>query len=426
MKTFTRRTFARLLGASATLAGSSSVWPKFALGGAKPRVVVLGGGAGGAIAAGYLARNFKNIHITLIEANRRYTACFFASRYLGGLSPLADVTHGYETLAANNGISVIHATAIGIDGVKKAVVLSDGARVPYDRLIAAPGIGFKYDLIDDYDEKTAERFPHAYLADAQISILKRQLEAMEDGGVFAISSPPRPYRCPPAPYERAAMVAYYMKRHKPRSKIVILDAKDEFPMSEVMSEVWERFYGGMIEWIPAEFGGNIRAFDAKAKTLISAEEKFTADVVNIIPAQHAGPIAHAAGLTDKTGFYPVNYLTFESRPIPSIHVVGDAIDPGDMPKSAFSANSQARACAAAVGAALTGATAAKLPLTNTCYFVAAKDHGLMLGGTYKPSPQELTGLSGYLSQVGEDDATRRQTATEGDTWYTAIIKEMFS
>ena len=166
MKTFTRRTFARLLGASAALAGGSSVWPKFALGGTKPRVVVLGGGAGGAIAASYLARNFKNIDVTLIEANRRYTACFFASRYLGGLGPLAGVTHGYETLAANNGISVIHATATGIDGVKKAVVLNDGARVPYDRLIAAPGIGFKYDLIDGYDEKTAERFPHAYLADA--------------------------------------------------------------------------------------------------------------------------------------------------------------------------------------------------------------------------------------------------------------------
>ena len=408
------------------LVGGASVLPNFSLGGAKPRVVVLGGGAGGASVASYLARNFKNFDITLIEANRQYTACFFASRYLGGMRPLADVTFGYQTLAANNDISVIHATATGIDGVKKAVILSNGARVSYDRLIAAPGIGFKYDLIDGYDEKTAEMFPHAYQADAQVTTLKKQLDAMEDGGVFAISSPPRPYRCPPAPYERAAMVAYYMKNHKPRSKILILDAKDEFPMSEVMSEVWERFYADMIEWIPAEFGGNIRAFDAKAKTLISAEEKFTADVVNIIPAQHAGPIAHAAGLTDNTGYCPVNSLTFESKFVPGVHVIGDAIDPGDMSKSAFSANSQARYCAAVVGATLTGKTPPKLPLTNTCFFVAAKDHGLKLGGTYKPSPQGLTGLSGYLSQIGEDDATRRQTANDGDAWFAAVIKEMFS
>ncbi len=400
--------------------------PKFALGGARPQVVVLGGGAGGASAARYLARNFKNINITLIESNRRYTACFFASRYLAGIRPLADVTFGYESLAANNDISVIHATATNIDGVKKAVILRNGTRVPYDRLIASPGIGFKYNLIDGYDEKTTERFPHAYRADDQISILKRQLEAMEDGGIFAISSPPRPYRCPPAPYERAAMVAYYMKHHKPRSKILILDAKDEFPMSEVMSEVWDRFYADMIEWIPAEFGGNIRAFDAKTKTLVSAEEKFSADVVNIIPAQHAGSIAQAGGLTDKTGYCPVNSFTFESKLVPGVHVIGDAIDPGDMSKSAFSANSQARYCAAVVGAALTGKTPPKPPLTNTCFFAAAKDHGLKLGGTYKPSPQGLTGLSGYLSQVGEDDATRRQTADEGDAWYAAFIKEIFS
>jgi len=426
MNTFTRRTFTRLLGASATLIGGSGVLPGFALGGARPRVVVLGGGAGGASAASYLARNFKAFDITLIEANRHYTACFFANRYLGGLRPLADVTFSYETLATNTGISVIHAPATNIDAVKKAVVLGDGTRVPYDRLIASPGIGFKLDLIDGYDKKTAEIFPHAYRADAQVATLKRQLDAMPDGGVFAISSPPRPYRCPPAPYERAAMVAHYMKHHKPRSKILILDAKDEFPMSEVMSEVWERFYGDMIEWVPAEFGGNIQAFDAKTRTLISAEEKFTADVVNIIPAQHAGPIAHVAGLTDKTGYCPVNSMTFESKRAPGVHVIGDAIDPGDMSKSAFSANSQARYCAAVVGALLTGKTPPKLPLTNTCFFIAAKDHGLKLGGTYKPSGQGLTGLSGYLSQVGEDDTIRRQTADDGEAWFASITKEMFS
>jgi len=414
------------MGASASLAAGAGVLANVALGGvSRPRVVVLGGGAGGASAAAHLARNFKSIDVTLIEANRKYTACFFASRYLGGLRPLSDVTHDYQALAANNGITVIRATATAIDGGLKHVVLEDGTRIGYDRLIAAPGIGLKYGLIEGYDAKTAESFPHAYLADGQIVTLRKQLEAMPDGGVFAIASPPRPYRCPPAPYERAGIVAYYLKRQKPKSKILILDAKDEFPMSEVMSEVWAKLYPGMIEWTPAEFGGNIQAFDAKTRTLISEEEKFTADVVNVIPAQHAAPIAHGAGLTDETGYCPIHSETFESRRVPGVHVVGDAIDPGDMSKSAYSANTQARYCAARVGAALTGGSAPNLPLTNTCFFVAAKDHGLKLGGVYRPSPEGLKGLSGFLSQVGEDNATRRQTAMDGDTWYGAVIKEMF-
>lgn len=426
MKPYTRRNFGKLAGAAATAAIGRGIWPGPALGQSKPKAVIIGGGAGGATAARRLAEDFQGIDVTLIEANKQYTACFFASRYLGGIRTLADVTHGYHKLAANPAITVINAAATAIDGDKKTVILGDGTRLGYDRLIVAPGIEIKFDLIDGYDEKTTDLFPHAYKADAQISILKKQLEAMDDGGLFAISSPSRPYRCPPAPYERAAMAAFYLKKHKPRSKIQILDSKDEFPMSEVMSEVWDKFYPGMIEWVPAEFGGKIRAVDVKAKTLISSEERFTADVLNIIPDQHAGRIAQVSGLAGKNGWCPIHAKTFESRLIPGIHVVGDAIDPGDMSKSAFSANSQARACAAAVGAALTGKKAAKSPLTNTCFFLVSQDHGLKLGGTYKPTPEGLAGLSGYLSQVGEDLDTRLETAKEGDAWYAAVTKEMFS
>lgn len=427
MKPFTRRKFGKLAAAAATAAIGRGLFPRPALGGGRPKAVIIGGGAGGAVAARRLAQDFQGIDVTLIEANKQYTACFFASRYLGGLRTLADVTHGYSNLAANhNNITVINATATAIDGDKGAVVLEDGTRIGYDRLIVAPGIDFKFGLIDGYDEKTTDLFPHAYKADAQVSILKRQLEAMDDGGIFAISSPSRPYRCPPAPYERAAMVAYYLKKHKPRSKILILDSKDEFPMSEVMSVVWERFYPGMIEWIPAEFGGKIRAVDGKAKTLISDDERFTADVLNIIPDQHAGRIARVAGLAGKNGWCPIDAKTFESRLVPGVHVVGDAIDPGDMSKSAFSANSQARACAAAVGAALTGTKAPVLPLANTCFFLVAPNHGLKLGGAYKATPEGLAGVSGYLSQVGEDEDTRKETADEGNAWYANVTKEMFS
>lgn len=426
MKPFTRRKFGKLAGAAVTAAIGRGLLPGPALGQTNPKAVIIGGGAGGAIVARRLAEDFQGIDVTLIEANKQYTSCFFASRYLGGLRTLADVTHGYRNLAANHAVTVINAAAAAIDGDKKTVILGDGTRLRYDRLIVAPGIELKFDLIDGYDEKTTDLFPHAYKADAQISILKKQLEAMDDGGIFAISSPSRPYRCPPAPYERAAMAAYYLKKYKPRSKILILDSKDEFPMSEVMSEVWEKLYSGMIEWVPAEFGGKIQAVDVKAKTLISSEERFTADVLNIIPDQHAGHIAQVSGLAGKSGWCPIHARTFESRLIPGIHVVGDAIDPGDMPKSAFSANSQARACAAAVGAALTGNKAETLPLTNICFFLVGQDHGLKLGGTYKATPEGLTGLSGFLSQVGEIVDTRRDTANEGDAWYAAVTKEMFS
>ncbi len=289
----------------------------------------------------------------------------------------------------------------------------------------SPGIDFKFGLIEGYDESAVAAMPHAYKADRGVQILKAQLAAMRDGGVFIISAPRRPYRCPPGPYERAAMAAYYMKKAKPRSKILILDAKNEFPMSEAMTEVWDRFYPGMIEWLPEEFGGRVRAVDVKNRTLITGDGKHVADVANIIPDQHAGRIAHAAGVAGKNGWCPVDPVTFESALKPGIHVVGDAIDPGDMSKSAFSASSQGRACAAAVGAALTGQAAAKLPLTNTCFFLGARGHGLKVGGTYKAEAGRLAGVTGFGSEPGEDDATRRATAAEGDAWFAAITGEMF-
>ncbi|MCH8237261.1 MAG: FAD-dependent oxidoreductase [Proteobacteria bacterium] len=425
MMKLTRRKFGRLIGAAATAAAGKSLFPKPAVGGAKARVVVVGGGAGGATVARHLAEDFNAIGVTLIEANARYTACFFANRYLGGIRTLDSVTHDYRTLASKYGVGVVHDWATDIDAGKKTVTLKGGGKLAYDRLVMAPGIDFKYDLIDGYGESATETIPHAYKADRGIAVLKRQLEAMKDGGVFVITAPKRPYRCPPAPYERAAMAAYYLKRVKPRSKILILDAKDEFPMSEVMTEAWERYYGDMIEWVPAEFGGQIRAVEVKTKTLITAEEKVPADVANIIPEQQAGRIAQIAGLTDETGWCPIRPGTFESALRPGIHLVGDAIDPGDMSKSAFSANSQARACAAAVGAALTERRPAEPRYTNTCFFLASRGVGLKVGGTYKAKAGRLTGVTGFASQPGEDDDTRKATAAEGEAWYAAITGEMF-
>ena len=414
-----------MLGMAAVTAAGKSLFSKPALGGAKPRAVVIGGGAGGATAARHLAQDFTGIDVTLVEANKRYTACFFSNRFIGGIRTLDSITHGYGGLASKFGITVVNDRATAIDAGKRTVVLQGGRTLPYDRLVVAPGVDFRPDAIEGYDERAQETMPHAYRADRQVAILKRQLEAMPDGGLFAITAPRRPYRCPPAPYERATMAAYYLKQAKPRSKIMILDAKDEFPMSEVLNEVWDRFYPGMIEWVPAEFGGALRAVDGKTRSLITADGTIKPDVANVIPEQYAGRIAHQAGLADKTGWCRVDPRTFESAIHPAIHLVGDAIDPGDMSKSAYSANSQARACAQAVGRALTGAKGKPAGLTNTCFFLAARGHGLKVGGTYEPGAGRIKGVTGFASQPGEDDDLRRATAAEGDAWFATVTREMF-
>ncbi|MEE8351461.1 MAG: FAD/NAD(P)-binding oxidoreductase [Rhodospirillales bacterium] len=425
MKKISRRNFSHIFGGAATVALGSNLFPSPSLTSTRPRVVIIGGGAGGATVARHLAQDFPRIDVTLVEANKHYTASYFSNRYVGGINTLESITHSYEILRKKFGINVVHDLALRIDGQKRTVTLKGGDTLSWDRLVVAPGIDFKFNSIDGYDEAVAKTMPHAYKSDAQVSILMRQLREMKDGGLFVISVPKRPYRCPPAPYERAAMAAFYMKYHKPRSKIIILDAKDEYPLSEVLSEIWESRYQGMVEWVPSEFGGEVMAVDAKTRTLITGEEKFRADVANVIPPHHAGKIAQVSGLVDNSGWCPVNPLTFESSLAPAIHLVGDAIDSGDMPKAAFAANNQALACSDSVGAALTGIKAKKHVLKNTCFFLAAGGYGLKLGGSYKATTKRLVGVSGFSSQVGEPESLRRKTADEGEAWYKRITKDMF-
>ncbi len=425
MKRLTRRQFNRWLGASALAAGGGLLSAPAIGGGAKPKVVVVGGGAGGATAARRLAVEAGGLEVTLVEPNRSYTAIFFANRYLGGVRNLDEITHGYERLAGAPALTVVHDRAERIDPDKRTVTVAGGGELAYDRLVMAPGIDFKPGAVDGYDTAAEQVMPHAYKADAQVAVLRRRLEAMDDGGTFVISSPKRPYRCPPAPYERAAMAAHYFKRAKPKSKVLILDSKDEFPMSEPLSDVWAKFYGDMIEWVPAEFGGRIRAVDVKTLSLISDDDSFEGDVVNVIPDQQAARIAEAHGLTDAGGWCPVDGTTFESRLVPGIHVIGDAIDPGDMTKSAYAANNHAIVCAAAVNHALTGRSTASPQLNATCFFLVAPDQGVKIGGVYEATDAGIAGVSGFVSAPGEDDETRRETAIDGDVWYDAVIKDMF-
>jgi NADPH-dependent 2,4-dienoyl-CoA reductase/sulfur reductase-like enzyme len=389
----------------------------------KPRVVIIGGGIGGATVARYLGE-MKSMDVTIVEPKRRYVTCFFSNLYLAGLHSLASLTFGFEALA-EHGVNVIHQAATAVDPGAKTVTLQDGVMLTYDRLVVAPGISFKFGEIGDYDASTAEIMPHAWNAGPQSELLRRQLESMEDGGVFVIVAPPNPFRCPPAPYERASLVAYYFKQFKPRSKIIIVDGKDQFSGQELFQEAWGRHYPGMIEWLPSQFTGGVKAVDVAARSVMTEGETFRAAVANIIPPQKAGAIAEKIGLTDGSGWCPVDPATFESTLQPGIHVVGDSIIGGDMPKSAFSANSQAKACAFAIAASLTGSPHFLPHLFNSCYTFLAPDDAFTNALTFAPEGGKIKTVKMFISKVGESAEVRRRTAQEAVGWYSAFTADVF-
>ena len=421
MNCWTRRQFGCLAGAACLTA----LVPRVARGQAKSRVVVIGGGIGGATVARYLAASTGTIEVTLVEPKLRYATCFFSSLYLAGMRSFESLTHGYERLAQRYGINVIHDTAVTIDPVAKTVALKGGGKLPYDRLVLAPGIAFKFGTVEGYDQAATEIMPHAWNAGPQTELLRRQLESMDDGGVFLIVSPPNPFRCPPGPYERASLVAYYFKQFKPKSKILILDAKDSFFEQDLFQDAWVRHYPGMIEWLPGQFTGGVKSVNVKDLSVKTEAETFKAAVVNFIPPQTAGELAQRAGLADQSGWCPVEPTTFESALQPGIHIVGDATSGGDMPKSAFLANSQAKVCAFAIAAALTGAERFAPHLFNTCFTFLAADDAVSDAIALKPEGGTIKISEILISEVGEDAEMRRHVVKAANGWYTAFTHDVF-
>ena len=421
MNCWTRRQFGCFAGAACLTA----FVPRFARGQAKSRVVVIGGGIGGATVARYLAASAGTIEVTLVEPKLRYATCFFSSLYLAGMRSFESLTHGYERLAQRHGINVIHDTAVTIDPVAKTVALKGGGKLPYDRLVLAPGIAFKFGTVEGYDQAATEIMPHAWNAGPQTELLRRQLESMEDGGVFLIVSPPNPFRCPPGPYERASLVAYYFKQFKPKSKILIVDAKDSFFEQDLFQDAWVRHYPGMIEWLPGQFTGGVKSVNVKDLSVKTEAETFKAAVVNFIPPQTAGELAQRAGLADQSGWCPVEPTTFESKLQPGIHIVGDSTSGGDMPKSAFLANSQAKVCAFAIAAALTGAERFAPHLFNTCFTFLAADDAVSDAIALEPDGGTIKISEILISEVGEDAEMRRQVVKAANGWYTAFTHDVF-
>jgi sulfide dehydrogenase [flavocytochrome c] flavoprotein chain len=422
MKCWTRRQFTCAAGGATCLA---ALGPRVARGEAKARVVVVGGGVGGATVARYLALSTGTIDLTLVEPKARYTTCFFSNLYLAGLRSFESLTHGYEALRERHGITVVHDSAVAIDPAGKTVRLKGGKHLPYDRLVVAPGIAFDYAAIDGYDAAAAEVMPHAWMAGPQTKLLKRQLRGMADGGVFVIVAPPNPFRCPPGPYERASMAAYYFKQHKPRAKILILDAKDSFFEQDLFQDAWNRHYPGMVEWLPAQFTGGIKAVDMKGRSIRTASDSHKATVANIIPPQKAGQLAQDAGLADQSGWCPVDPVTFESTLHKGIHLVGDAISAGEMPKSAFATSSQAKACAFAIAAALTGSERFPPRLFNTCFTYLAADDAVSDAINFKLADGTIKIADIAISKVEESAEMRRQAVRHAEGWYAAFTHDMF-
>jgi sulfide dehydrogenase [flavocytochrome c] flavoprotein subunit len=391
----------------------------------KKRVVVVGGGFGGATAAKYVRKFDSNVEVILIEQNEHYYTCPFGNTVIANMNDIDYIKHDYKTLASKWGVQVIHKKAAKVDGANHQVVLEDGTKIAYDRAIVSPGIDFKYEK--GYVEGSELHCPHAYKAGPQTVLLNDQLTGMKDGGTYVMVAPENPFRCPPGPYERISLVAHYLKNNKPKSKIIILDQKKKFSKQGLFQEGWEKLYGDLIEWRSVEFGGKVTAIDPKNRVITTDDGEVKADVINYIPNQKAGKLAFDSGLT-KGDWCPVNTKTFESRIHKDVHVIGDASIAASMPKSGFSANSQAKVAALQVTRLLKKMPVVNPPkLANTCYSLLSPNYGISVAAVYEAKEDKVHKVkgSGGLSPMGADEGYRMMEAEYAVGWYQNQTKDIF-
>jgi sulfide dehydrogenase [flavocytochrome c] flavoprotein chain len=423
--TFNRRQF---LGGSAAVVGATMFGAPPLLGQAKPRVVVIGGGAGGATAAKYIARDSNGgIAVTLVEPAAKYQTCFHSNLYLGGFRDYPSITHDYGKLTRTYGIDLVNARATAIDRDKKEVVVAGGRRLAYDRLVVAPGIDLKYDSVPGWSEAAEEAMPHAWKPGAQTLLLRKRLDAVPNGGVVVMIAPPNPYRCPPGPYERVSMMAYALKAAgKDRCKIFVIDPKEMFSKQALFMEGWEKHYKGMVEWLGPKVHDGVKSVDPKTGTVVTGFETYKdAALVNVIPAQMAGAIARDAMLANASGFCAIDPANMKSAVDANIHVLGDASIAGDMPKSAFSANSQAKVAAMTIRGELLSSRMFEARYSNTCWSLIATDDCVKIGGAYEAKDGKITASSTFVSKPGEPADLRKQTQAENMDWYAGITADIF-
>lgn len=426
-----RRRFLHLSGATclASITGCGVTRPDSSH---SAHVVVIGGGFAGATAAKTLRMLDPGLKVTLIEANAHYMTCPTSNWVLAGIKSVRDLCFDYRALSQNHGVDVIIGKVNAVDAAQKTVTLQGGGSLHYDRLIMAPGIDFVWDDIAGYDAETARRIPHAWQAGPQTRLLWRQLQAMPDNGLIVLLVPPNPFRCPPGPYERASLMAWYCQHYKPKAKILILDRKRGFSKQHLFIQGWRRLYGygadnGRIEW-QSITDNPVVALRPENTLETDFGDRFTADVLNIIPRQKAGKIAHLTGLTDDSGWCPVTPLSAESTRIPGIHVIGDAAIYAGIPKSAFAANSEAKACAMAVVALLND----KLPQAplwmNTCFSLLSPGQAISVSMVYKlNSAQQIEKVKGAGGvSLKTDEASLHRESEFARYWYQSITRDTFS
>ncbi|MBM3481538.1 MAG: cytochrome C, partial [Alphaproteobacteria bacterium] len=385
-------------------------------------------------AARHLRLADASIDVTMIEPKSEFQTCPFSNYVLAGFKTMADITHGYGALTGRHGVTHVRDMAAAIDPAAKTVRTAGGQTIAYDRLVVSPGIDMRWGALPGYDEAASAVLPHAWQAGPQTTLLRAQLEAMPDGGVVVMSIPGNPFRCPPGPYERISMIAHYLKKSKPRSKIVALDSKDAFSKQGLFQDAWKELYGPMIEWVPLGQDGKVVQAIPGEKTLVSEfGQRHRGDVVNVIAPQMAGRIARDAGLAATegamAGWCPVDPFTFESTRAKDIHVIGDASIAGAMPKSGFAASSQAKFVARAIAASLAGGPQEAPVYANTCYSLVAPDYGISVADIFRATPNGIVavqGAGGVSPRTPKDAAQfRDQEAHYAEGWYASATKEIW-
>jgi sulfide dehydrogenase [flavocytochrome c] flavoprotein subunit len=419
-----RRQFLKYIGSSVLAA--NTVLPACSKSPERAKVIIIGGGFGGSTCAKYLQKFDSSIDITLVEPSPHYITCPFSNTVIAGMQQIDTITHDY-TAQIKRGINVIHAKARDVDAPGKKITLDNGDVLAYDRLVIAPGIDFKWENVEGMQAEDANTIPHAWKGGPQTNLLRKQLRSMDDGGIVIIAPPANPFRCPPGPYERISLIAHYLKQHKPKSKILVLDGKDKFSKQALFMQAWDQLYPGMIEWVAASKGGSIYEIDVATRTLhTESGDAHQGDVVNFIPPQKAGTLAAQAGLTNNDGWCFVNQRTFESMVHKDVYVIGDACFAGKMPKSGFAANSQGKVCAAAIVTSLRGTELPEPSYVNTCYSLVAPDYGISVAAVYRFSEADgIYKTGGGVSPLDTDSLYRQQEARYARGWYDSITQDSF-
>lgn len=420
--TLNRRNFLKISGAGAAAALTGCATQPGASA-TRAHVVVVGAGFGGATCAKYLRQWGPNIDVTLIEPNDKFISCPISNWVIGGLRQMDDITHGYDNLP-RRGINMVKDAVVAIDTDKRTVKTRGGSTIGYDRLVIAPGIELMTDTIKGYKEaESAGKVVHAWKAGVQTALLRKQLEAMPDGGTFLMAIPGTPYRCPPGPYERISLVANYLSQAKPKSKIIVLDSNADIVSKKALfMDAWTTKYAGMIDYRP---GNAVLAVNGDKMTASTDFDEIRADVLNVVPRQRSGDLCALAGVRDKSGNWcSVNFATFESANAPNVHVIGDSVQSG-LPKSGHMATNMAKVCAAAIVELLAGRQPDAIPVVaNTCYSATSSTTSGYVANVYRFDPAKKE----YVNQP-EGGATAKGDELNfayNESWAKNIWSEVLS